>query len=110
MEKSKVVNERMGKRILAILLIFTMLFAHFALVGSNVVEAVSEETKELKQKEELENQDTITKGENVEFDAYFKQNTKNVHTKSLKIEETQKLYLELEAEDKATIPNATKKI
>ncbi len=110
MEKSKVVNERMGKRILAILLIFTMLFAHFALVGSNVVEAVSEETKELKQKEELENQDTITKGENVEFDAYFKQNTKNVHTKSLKIEETQKLYLELEAEDKATIPNATIKI
>ena len=76
------------------------MFAHFATIGANIAEAAVSR---------LENQETIKKGENVSFDAYFQTNTKT-HEPQLNIEETQKLYLEIAVKDKVYVPNAVVKI
>ena len=93
-------NQTIAKKALVILIVFTMTFANFALVGVNVVEAAGK----------LEVQKTINKGENIEFDAYFKDEQEKTHEGKLNASETQKLYLELMVKDKVTISNAKIKI
>ena len=101
MEKFSTKSKTVAKKLLAIIIVFAIIFAHFAMVGSYVVEAAAEA---------LEKQNTITKGSNIEFDAYFEQNGEHTHTGELLAEETQKLYIQLAVKDKVSVPNATIKI
>ena len=100
MEKFILSNKSLANKIIATLIIFCMIFANFALVGSNIASAVAEE---------LENQATITKGENISFDAYFEKEGRE-HQTELNIEEEQNLHLEISVKDKFSISNATIKI
>ena len=89
-----------SNKLIAILIIFCMMFANYAVAGNNLAIAVAEE---------LESQETITKGENVRFDAYLDSASES-HEEKLNVEETQTLYLEVQVKDKVSISSAKIKI
>ena len=97
----KTLNQtKLANKLIAILLIFCMTFANFALVGSSVVEAAADG---------LENQETIKKGDNIEFDAYLDKSEKT-HEAELNVEEAGTLYLKVAVKDKVSVQDATIKI
>ncbi len=97
MEKLRLSNKAFANKLIAILVIFCMIFVQYAIVGGNIVQAVAEE---------LEEQETITKGENVEFNAFFRSDNGSTHEAELNLEETQKLYIEVSVKDKVSVRNA----
>ncbi len=90
----------LARKLIAILVVFCILFAHSVVAGSNVVIAMEEA---------LENQETITKGENIKFDAFFASDN-ILHEKELNINELQTLNLQIAVKDKYSLSNATIKI
>ena len=54
----------------------------------------------------LENQTTMQKGENVEFDAYFGDNGIQ-HSKEINVADSEILYLKVQVEDKVSVPKST---
>ncbi len=101
MKKIGLNNGAIANKLIAIFIVFCMIFVQYAIVGSNIVSAVAEE---------LESQQTITKGENVEFEAFFRDGNNSVHEAKLNLEETQKLYIEVAVKDKVSAKNAVIKI
>ncbi len=99
MEKIKQ-RKSLANKLIAMLIVFCILFAHCAVAGTNIVMAVSDE---------LENQMTIQKGENIEFDAYFGDNGIQ-HSKEVNILDREILYLKVQVKDKFSVPKATIKI
>ena len=89
-----------AKKLIAILVVFSIIIANYALVGGNIAEAVAEEFESLA---------TITKGSNIAFDAYFEDGDSR-HEKELNINEEETLNLQIEVKDKVTLPYATIKI
>lgn len=82
-------NQKILSKILATMLVVTLTFANFILLGVYATNSYATD-------DSLENQTITTNNENVEFDAYFKtEGTNNkVHTTKYNFEdETQKLYL-----------------
>ena len=74
-----------AKKLIAILVVFSIIIANYALVGGNIAEAVAEEFESLA---------TITKGSNIAFDAYFEDGDSR-HEKELNINEEETLNLQI---------------
>lgn len=81
-------NRRIVTKILAAFLAFTLSFANVALLGMYTSEIYAATTK-------LEEQETSISKTEVEFDAYFKDNEQNVHSKTIEANEEAKIYLSL---------------
>ncbi len=98
MKKFKL-NQELVQKLVAIVVVFTIIIANYAISGTSIVKAVAEE---------LETQSKIEKGENVNFYAYFEQEQGGTtYQKNLNIEETQNLIVQIEVKDKFAVPNAT---
>lgn len=83
--------------IVPMILIMTLTFANIFLIGNNIAMAVYEE---------LEEQTKTTSEKNIEFDAYFKNDKQESHSKQLNINSEETLYISVNVKDKVSISSA----
>ena len=86
------------KKVVTLFLIFTLVAANFINLGFNIVLAISDN--------ELESQTIATSYENVDFDAYFKNQDQKVHSSELNISSGGILYLSINVRDTGTVKDA----
>ena len=86
------------KKVVTLFLIFTLVAANFINLGFNIVLAISDD--------ELESQTITTSYENVDFDAYFKNQDQKVHSSELNISSGGILYLSINVRDTGTVKDA----
>lgn len=94
-------KQRIFKAITVILLVMGLTMADFVLLGQGIAIAVGEN---------LENQGVATNVQNVEFDAYFLEQDKKVHSKNSQIIEEQTLILEVKVKEKGALYDGKIKI
>ena len=103
-------NTKIVTKVFASILAFMMSFANLTLVGSYMSQTYAAS-------EDLEAQTTSVKKADVEFDAYFEDNGKNVHSKTIDVDsEEEVLRLSFKVKDgylasgKVKIDNANFKV
>lgn len=85
-------NKKLVTKILATFLAFTLSFANVALLGIYTSETYAATAK-------LEEQETNINKTEIEFDAYFKDDGQNVHSKIIKPDEEAKLVIDLKLKE-----------
>ena len=96
-------NRKVITKVLATFLAFTLSFANVALLGSYMSEVDAGTIK-------LEEQETMVQKTDLEFDAYMKEEGKDVHSKTIDVaEESEILYLKIKAGE-GYLTNASIKI
>ncbi|MCI8620914.1 MAG: hypothetical protein HFJ50_03875 [Clostridia bacterium] len=96
-------NRKVITKVLATFLAFTLSFANVALLGSYMSEVYAGTIK-------LEEQETMVQKTDLEFDAYMKEEGKDVHSKTIDVaEESEILYLKIKAGE-GYLTNASIKI
>lgn len=83
-------NQKLFSKVLATMLVVTLTFANFIMLGVYA-------TKSYAMDNSLENQKTVSNNENVNFDAYFKvENESKIHSIKKDIDETTNLFLSVD--------------
>ena len=85
------------KKVLCMLLIIALTMVQFIFTGYNAVQALYEE---------LEQQNTQISRSNVSFDAYFKKDNQNTHSKELKISEGDNLFFNINIKNTGSLNDA----
>ena len=85
------------KKVLCMLLIIVLTMVQFIFTGYNAVQALYEE---------LEQQNTQISRSNVSFDAYFKKDNQNTHSKELKISEGDNLFFNINIKNTGSLNDA----
>jgi len=96
-------NRKIVTKLLAAFLAFTLSFANVALLGIYGTSQTYAASDKLEEQEKAINKTAI------EFDAYFKENEQNMHSKTIDVDGEEKLYISLKVQE-GYLTNASIKI